>query len=111
MPIDALLATLSPAEKDQWLKRLLDGEPQLSLALRRQLASRQPALASQPQVHRSIAELAERAEALRKERAAKARAEAERRHIARIKQIAPQAEKLWAQAVSYIDTRKASNYV
>jgi hypothetical protein len=110
-PLVTALAQLTRQECEDYLGRLLNGEPQLQHVLRRRLLAltgKKPAVAQPPTP--SIRQLLEVAERLRVEAGRRARAEAERRRLVALEALALREDDTWNEIVSLIERRQPRAY-
>ena len=110
--LDALIARLSRAECDAFLRRLAEGEPLLSLKLNRRLQelAGPPVRPQAAAVRRTWAELRETAEGLRQAEKRRQKAEAEARRIKDLQDFAPRAAQAWCDVQALIEEKKARPY-
>lgn len=110
--LDALVARMSRAECDAFLRRLAAGEPLLALKLNRRLQELAgPPVRSQPvAARRTWAELSEIADRLRQAEDRRQKAEAEARRIKDLQDFAPRATQVWRDVQALIEEKKARPY-
>jgi len=106
------LAALAPEEKDAFLLRLAQGEPHLSLALKRWLSSVAdlPAPQEAASARRSVGELLAAARTLGERRRKERAAEAEAKRIAELEALARREEDVWRQVETLIQQGKPKPY-
>ena len=111
IPPEEAVGRLPPEERDDFLVRLLRGEPQLRQTLRRRLEE----LAGQPPRNaapgrRMWGQLRDRADQLHAQARHRAAQAAEKKRRRELQLLAQQEPKLWAQAERLIEQKKASLY-
>ncbi len=104
------IASLSPAEKDEFLLRLARGEPQLAVALNRRLGTLPGATLPMEERRRTAGELLAARQALRAERRRQRKAAAEAKRLAELEALAQREEAAWADVGVFLQSYQASNY-
>jgi len=104
------IARLPAEERDGFLLRLAQGEPQLSLALNRRLGTFSGAPRGEAVERRTVGELFAAAEARRERRRRERAAEAEARRIAELKALAGRQDEAWGEVDALIRQSKAKAY-
>lgn len=112
LALEALIARLSRAECDAFLRRLAEGEPLLALKFKRRLQelAGPPASPQAAATRRTWAELRETAERLRRAEERRQKAEAEARRVKDLQDFAPRATQAWRDVQALIEERKARPY-
>lgn len=105
-----LLLQLSEEERNNWLFRLLNGEPRLDLLLKKRLEERFPDSAKTDQPALSPSQLHEVILQKEKERKAKEKAEAQAAHLKRMKALAEQEAGLWEGVIFNIERKTGKSY-
>ncbi len=104
------IEALAPEEKDEFLLRLVQGEPQLSLALKRRLGMLGDGSQHDAGPHRTVSEIfSAAAEVAERRRKAKAAA-AEARRLAELEALAQRGDKVWDEVDALIQQGKAKPY-
>jgi hypothetical protein len=93
--LEAAIKELPRAECDQFLQRLLNGEPNLNLVLKQRLSEFTPSTQTATTPKRTIGELLQAAETERQEAKRRQRQEAEARRIQGLKDLAKREESVW----------------
>jgi hypothetical protein len=106
------LAALPPEEKDAFLLRLAQGEPHLSVALKRRLRTLTGLSPFQDAVgpRRSVGELLAAAVALRERRRREQAARAEARRMAQLQALAQRGDQAWRDVEEWIQEGQAKPY-
>jgi hypothetical protein len=104
------IKALAPQEKDAFLLRLAQGEPLLSLALKRRLNLLHSPLEGDVASRRTAGELLALAEALRERERREQAARAEARRIAEMEALAQRQEAVWQEVDALIQASKAKGY-
>jgi hypothetical protein len=104
------IAALAPEEKDDFLLRLVQGEPQLSLVLKHRLGmlSAGPQHSSEPR--RTVAEILAAAAEMEERRLAAEAAAAEARRIAELEALAQRGDGVWDEVNALIRQGQAKPY-
>ncbi|MCB0612707.1 MAG: tetratricopeptide repeat protein [Lewinellaceae bacterium] len=105
-----LLLQLPEKERNDWLFRLLKGEPRLELLLKKRLEKLSPKLAGPAQPELSPAELRKLSAEKEQERRAREKAEAQAAHISRMKILAGQEADLWKSVMYNIERKTGKSY-
>ena len=101
---------LAPEEKDEFLLRLAQGEPQLALVLKRRLGLVDSASQRSAEPRRTVAELFAEAEAIAERRRRAEAAAAEARRIAELEALAERGEDAWEEVDALIQRGQAKSY-
>ncbi len=106
------LDRLTSQEKDDFLKRLLQGEQHLHIALSRRLREASGIGTTTPETlgRRSIHQIAANAETLRQQRLDRERQQEAARRRKHLETVAGQETRLWAQIPALIEQKQASAY-
>ncbi|OUC11827.1 MAG: hypothetical protein B0A82_25765 [Alkalinema sp. CACIAM 70d] len=110
-PIAQWVAALPEADRNAYLVRVAQGEPvggELLQDLRQRFGKSTPVSEASP--GRSLAELIEMATSTRKTREAKAQKASATVRLKYLKEIAPQADKIWQQAMQLIELKQSKPY-
>jgi hypothetical protein len=104
------IAALRPEEKDDFLLRLVQGEPQLSLALKRRLGVLSDGFQCSAEPRRTVAEILAAAEEMEERRLAAEAAAAEARRIAELDRLARRGDEVWDEVDALIQKSQAKAY-
>lgn len=107
---DELLLQLSEKERNEWLSRLLKGEPRLELLLKKRLEKLSPRPAGPALPELSPAELRKLSAEKEQERIAREKAEAQAAHVRRMQTLAGQEADLWKGVIYNIDRKTGKSY-
>ncbi len=106
------ISLLSDAEKHDFLRRLLDGEPRLNIALTHRL--RELSGAGNAQLpsgeRRTFRQLVDVSEALWDQQQAAEKQKSEQAHLKKLESLAPQEAQLWAKVAELIAEKKVRAY-
>ncbi len=104
------IETLAPEEKDDILLQLAQGEPQLTLVLKRRLGLLGPSFASSTGPRRSVGEIFAAAEEVAERRRKAEAAVAEARRIAELEALAERGDEVWDEVEALIQRRQGKYY-
>jgi hypothetical protein len=104
------LARLPAEERDAFLLRLAQGEPQLSVALNRRLRELAPLPEPAPPVRRTVGQLLQAAEARRQQARRRRVAEAEARRIRDLEALAEREGETWSEVFALIEQKQGKAY-
>jgi hypothetical protein len=99
-----LIGRLPRAECDDLLARLAEGDLGVGLVLRKRLGAFQPQARSQPAGRRTIQQLIQRAEQLKKGEKKRQTEAARQKHIAEMKALAAREAQVWQQVDNLLET-------
>ena len=102
---------LSPEAQATWLLRLAQGnEPQLAIAFNRELLTLLDQPQAKPSARRTIDDLFAAAERIEEAVSAQHAAEAQAKHLKKMKALAAQEDKLWQEVIALIEQKKGNAY-
>ncbi|RLC74869.1 MAG: hypothetical protein DRJ03_31210 [Chloroflexi bacterium] len=104
------IETLSPEEKDDFLLRLVQGEPQLSLALKRRLGVLGDSLQYSTGPRRTVSEILAAAAGMAERRRKAKAAAAEAQRIAEMEALARRGDNVWNEVDALIQQGQAKPY-
>ena len=107
---EKLLLQLLEKERNEWLSRLLKGEPRLELLLKKRLEKLSPRPAGPAQPELSPAELRKLSAKKEQERIAREKAEAQAAHVRRMQTLAGQEADLWKGVIYNIERKTGKSY-
>ena len=111
LPLAEAIGRLTPAERDSFLLRLAQGDAHVALALNQRLQQLAGTKTQTPAPsQRTWGQLRQRATALGEEAKQKVREEAERKRVADLDALAPQAEQTWRDAEALIEQKQVRAY-
>lgn len=108
---ETAIARMSPADQQAWLQRLVAGEPNLDILLRRHLQDSHPTASRRPkQGQRTVQQLREQIESIKQRQRQKARAAAEARRLQELESLAAREESTWSLVTMSIEQGNGPAY-